>query len=140
MIKLLTENDDISDISLAEILSYCSLNTIQHSNLLVQLFAYPPLNIPSCLKDKIPSENMLNILNTLYAQVKGVIDEKFVDWVTLMIDCSYQHVLLAKIPGILELIIKMQEDIKSKCDYMDELNKINIKNQVMKSLQINTKK
>ncbi|KAF0766235.1 nucleolar protein 11 [Aphis craccivora] len=140
LIRLLMENNDISDTSLVEILSYCSLNTSKHSNLLSKLFAYPPLNKPSCLRRQLPFENMLIILNTLYSLMKEkLIEEKLVDWMTLLIDCSYQQLLLSNDPNVLELIIKIQKDINSKCDYLDSVNNINYTMRVIKSKNVNSK-
>lgn len=141
LIRLLIENNDISDTSLVEILSYCSLNVAKHSNLLLKLFAYPPLNKPSCLRRQLPFENMLIILNTLYSLMKEkLIEERLVDWMTLMIDCSYQQILLSNDPNVLELIIKVQEDINNKCDYVESVNKTNNKMRVIKSKNVNSKK
>lgn len=140
LIRLLMENNDISDTSLVEILSYCSLNTSKHSNLMSKLFAYPPLNKPSCLRRQLPFENMLIILNTLYSLMKEkLIEEKLVDWMTLLIDCSYQQLLLSNDPNVLELIIKIQKDINSKCDYLDSVNNINYTMRVIKSKNVNSK-
>lgn len=141
LIRLLIENNDISDTSLVEILSYCSLNVTKHSNLLLKLFAYPPLNKPSCLRRQLPFENMLTILNTLYSLMKEkLIEERLVDWMTLMIDCSFQQILLSNDPNVLELIIKIQKDINSKCDYVESV--YNTKNtlRVIKSKNVNSKK
>jgi len=141
LIRLLMENNDISDISLVEILSYCSLNITKHSNLLLKLFAYPPLNKPSCLRRHLPFENMLIILNTLYSLMKEkLIEERLVDWMTLMIDCSFQQILLSNDPKVLELIIKIQKDINSKCDHVESVYNINNKMRVMKSKNVNSKK
>ncbi|KAE9545327.1 hypothetical protein AGLY_000870 [Aphis glycines] len=141
LIRLLMENNDISDTSLVEILSYCSLNTSKHSNLLSKLFAYPPLNKPSCLRRQLPFENMLIILNTLYSLMKEkLIEERLVDWMTLLIDCSYQQLLLSNDPNVLELIVKIQKDINSKCDYLDSVNNMNYRMRVIKSKNVNCKK
>lgn len=141
LIRLLVENNDISDISLVEILSYCSLNTLEHSKLLLKVFAYPPLNKPTYLRGKIPFENMLNILNTLYSLLKEkLIEETLIDWMTLMIDCSYQQILLSNDPKVLEFIIKVQEDINSKCDYAEAVNTINNTMHIIKNKNINRKK
>lgn len=141
LIQLLMENNDINDTSLVEILSYCSLNTSKHSNLLSKLFAYPPLNKPSCLRHQLSFENMLIILNTLYSLMKEtLIEERLVDWMTLLIDCSYQQLLLSNDPNVLELIIKIQKDINSKCDYLDSVNNINYTMRVIKSKNVNSKK
>ncbi|XP_025207349.1 uncharacterized protein LOC112603134 [Melanaphis sacchari] len=141
LIRLLMENNDISDTSLVEILSYCSSNTAKHSNLLSKLFTYPPLNKPSCLRHQLPFENMLIILNTLYSLMKEkLIEERLVDWMTLMIDCSYQQLLLSNDPNVLELIIKVQNDINSKCDYLDSVNNINNTMRVIKNKNVNNKK
>jgi hypothetical protein len=141
LIRLLIDNNDISDTSLVEILSYCSNNTEKHSNLLSKLFAYPPLNKPSCLRRQLPFENMLIILNTLYSLMKEkLIEERLVDWMTLMIDCSYQQLLLSNDPNVLELIIKVQNDINSKCDYLESVNNINNTMRVIKSKNVNSKK
>lgn len=141
LIRLLIENNDISDTSLVEILSYCSLNVTKHSNLLLKLFAYPPLNKPSCLRRQLPFENMLIILNTLYSLMKEkLVEERLVDWMTLMIDCSFQQILLSNDPNVLELIIKVQKDINSKCDYVESVYNKNNTMCVMKSKNINSKK
>ncbi|CAI6346661.1 unnamed protein product [Macrosiphum euphorbiae] len=141
LIRLLVENNDISDTSLVEILSYCSLNITKHSSLLLKLFAYPPLNKPSCLRRQLPFENMLIILNTLYSLMKEkLIEERLVDWMTLMIDCSFQQILLSNDPKVLELIIKVQKDINSKCDYVESVYNTNNTMCVMKSKNINSKK
>jgi len=141
LIRLLMENNDISDTSLVEILSYCSLNISKHSNLLLKLFAYPPLNKPSCLRRQLPFENMLIILNNLYSLMKEkLIEERLVDWMTLLIDCSYQQLLLSNDPNVLELIIKIQKDINSKCDYLDSVNNKNYTMRVIKSKNVNSKK
>lgn len=141
LIKLLMENNDISDTSLVEILSYSSLNTVKHSMLLVKIFAYPPLNRPACLRDKLPFENMLNILNTLYSLMKDkLVEERLVDWMTLLIDCSYQQILQSNDPNVLEFVIKVQEDINCKCDYVGAVNNINSTMSVIKSKNVNRKK
>lgn len=140
LIKLLTENNDINDNSLVEILSYCSLNTIQHMNLLIKVFSYPPLNKPAYLRSQIPFENMLEILNILYSLLKKkLIEERLVDWMTIMIDCSYQQMLLSNDPNVLEFIIKVQEDINSKCDYVDAVKNINNTMQIIKNKTFNRK-
>lgn len=140
MIRLLTENNDVSDTSLVEILSYCSTNTTQHSKLLLKVFTYPPLNKPACLRGQIPFENMLNILNVLYSLLTEIlIEERLVDWMTLMIDCSYQQILLSNDPNVLEFIIKVQQDINSKCDYVDAVRNINNTLHVIKSKSVNRK-
>jgi len=140
LIRLLRESNDISDTSLVEILSYCSLNTVQHSDLLFKVFTYPPLNKPACLRGQIPFENMLNILNILYSLLKEkLIEERLVDWMTLMIDCSYQQILLSNDPNVLEFIIKIQEDINSKCDYVDAVRNINNTICIVKSKNVNRK-
>jgi len=140
LIRLLRESNDISDTSLVEILSYCSLNTVQHSDLLLKVFTYPPLNKPACLRGQIPFENMLKILNILYSLLKEkLIEERLVDWMTLMIDCSYQQILLSNDPNVLEFIIKIQEDINSKCDYVDAVRNINNTLCIVKSKNVNRK-
>lgn len=124
---LLMENNDITDNSLVEILSYCSLNTIKHSKLLLKVFSYPPLNKPACLRGQIPFENVLTILKNLYSLMKeNLVEERLVDWMTLLIDCSYQQILLSNDPNVLEFIMKVQEDINNKCEYVEAAN--NIKN------------
>lgn len=141
LIRLLTENNDISDISLVEILSYCSLSTTKHSKLLLKVFAYPPLNKPTCLRGQIPFENMLHILNNLYSLMKKtLIDERLIEWMTLLVDCSYQQILLSNDPNVLEFIMKVQEDVNSKCDYVQAVNTINNTMQVIKSRNVNRKK
>lgn len=140
LIRLLRESNDISDTSLVKILSYCSLNTVQHSDLLLKVFTYPPLNKPAYLRDQIPFENMLKILNILYSLLKEkLIEERLVDWMTLMIDCSYQQILLSNDPNVLEFIIKIQEDINSKCDYVDAVRNINNTICIVKSKNVNRK-
>lgn len=135
------ENNDINNTSLVEILSYCSLNTEKHSNLLVKLFAYPPLNKPACLRGQIPFENMLAILSTLYSLMKeNLIVERLVDWMTLLIDCSYQQILLSNDPNVLEFIIKVKEDVNNKCDYVDAENNRNNTMHVIKNKNVNRKK
>ncbi|VVC44288.1 Hypothetical protein CINCED_3A023211 [Cinara cedri] len=141
LIQLLMENNDINDISLVEILSYCSLNTVKHSKLLVKLFAYPPLNKPARLRGQIPFENMLNLLSTLYSCMKEkLIEERLIDWMTLLIDCSYQQILLSNDPNVLEFIIKVKEDINNKCDYVDTVNNRNNTKHIIKSKNVNRKK
>lgn len=141
LIRLLIENNDISDTSLVEILLYCSLNTEEHSKLLLKLFAYPPLNKPICLRGKIPFDKMLNILNMLYSLLKEkMIEERLIDWMTLMIDCSYQEILLSNDHNVLEFIIKVQEDINNKCDYVEAVNNINNTMHVIKNKTINRNK
>lgn len=140
LIKLLKENNDVSDSSLVEILSYCSLNTKKHSNLLTKLFEYPPLNKPACLRGELPFENMLTILDTLYSLMKeNLIEERLVDWMTLLIDCSYQQILLSNDPNVLEFIIQVKEDINNKCEYVEAVNNINRTMQVVKNKNRNRK-
>lgn len=138
---LLMENNDIGDNSLVEILSYCSLNTIKHSKLLLKVFSYPPLNKPACLRGLIPFENVLKILNYLFSLMKeNLVEERLVDWMTLLIDCSYQQILLSNDPNVLEFIIKVQEDINNKCEYVEAVNNIKNTLQIVKSKNINRKK
>lgn len=140
IIRLLEDSNDINDTSLVEILSYCSSNVAQHSKLLLKIFAYPPLNKPVCLRGQISFENMLKILNTLYSLMKEkLIEERLVDWMTLMIDCSYQQILLSNDPNVLEFIIKVQEDIVSKCEYVKAVNNINSTIHVIKNKNANKK-
>lgn len=139
--KILIENNDITDYSLVEILSYCSLNTIKHSKLLLKVFSYPPLNKPSCLRGQIPFENILKILNNLYSLMKEkLIDERLVEWMTLLIDCSYQQILLSNDPNVLEFVVKVQKDINSKCEYVESVNNINNTIQIIKCNNANSKK
>lgn len=134
------ENNDISDTSLVEILSYCSLNTIKHSKLLFKVFSYPPLNKPACLRGQLSFENVLRILNNLYSFMKGkMVEERLVDWMTLLIDCSYQQILLSNDPNVLDFVIKVQEDINSKCEYVEAVNTIKNTLEVIKSKNINKK-
>lgn len=140
MIRLLDEKNDINDTSLVEILSYCSSNTVKHSKLLLRIFAYPPLNKPAYLRSKIPFENILNILNKLYSLMKdNLIEERLVDWMTLIIDCSYQQILLSNDPNVIEFIINVQEDINSKCDYVNAVNNIKNTMHVIKTKNSNRK-
>uniref|UniRef100_A0A2S2QS93 Nucleolar protein 11 n=1 Tax=Sipha flava TaxID=143950 RepID=A0A2S2QS93_9HEMI len=141
LINLLMENNDITDNSLVEIISYCSLNTVKHSMLLVKIFAYPPLNKPACLRDKLSFENMLKILNALYSLIKDkLIEERLVDWMILLIDCSYQQILQSNDHNVLEFLIKVQEEINSKCDYVEAINNINNTMHVVKNKNVNRKK
>lgn len=141
LIHLLKENNDISDHSLVEILSYCSLDIKKHSDLLFKVFSYPTLNKPACLRGQISFENMLKILNALYLFMKEkLIEERLVDWMTLMIDCSYQQILLSNDPKVLEFIIKVQEDINSKYDYVEAVNNINNTIHIIKNKDVNKKK
>lgn len=135
------ENNDVNNKSLVEILLYCSLNTVTHSNLLVKLFTYPPLNKPACLRGQIPFENMLDILSTLYTLMKEkLIEERLIDWMTLLIDCSYQQILLSNDPNVLEFIIKVKEDVNNKCEYVDTVNNRNNTVHIIKNKNVNRKK
>lgn len=131
------EDNDISDTSLVEILSYCSINTAKHSKLLLKVFSYPPLNKPVCLRGQIPFENMLKILKILYSLLKeSLIEERLVDWMILMIDCSYQQILLSNDPNVFEFITKVQQDINNKCDYVEAVNIVSNTIQVIKSKNV----
>lgn len=68
-----------------------------------------------------------------------LIEERFIDWMTLMIDCSYQQILLSNDPNVLEFIIKVKEDINNKCEYVEAVNNINCTMQVIKNKNINRK-
>jgi len=68
------------------------------------------------------------------------IEERLVDWMTLMIDCSYQQILLYNDPTVFELIVKIQTDINNKCDYVESVNNKNNIIQVTKSKNVNSKK
>lgn len=131
------EDNDISDTSLVEILSYCSLNTAKHSKLLLKFFSYPPLNKPPCLRGQLPFENMMKILEILYSLFKKQqIEERLVDWMTLMIDCLYQQILLSNDPNVLEFITKVQEYVNNMCDYVKAVNIVSNTMEFIKSKNI----
>lgn len=131
----MTENNDISDLSLVEIMSYCSLNTEQHSKLLLKVFMYSPLYKPAILQDKIPFEKMLNVLNVLYLLLKEKpVEEKLIDWMIVIIDCLYKELLLSNDPNVLEFIIKVRKDINNKCDYVEAVSNINNTIHTIKSI------
>lgn len=71
---------------------------------------------------------------------ENLTEERLVDWMILLIDCSYQQILLSNDPKVLELIIKVQKDINSKCDYVEAVNNINNTMLVVKSKNVNSKK
>ncbi|XP_050434393.1 nucleolar protein 11 [Adelges cooleyi] len=126
LIRLLKEQSDISDNSLVEILLYCSLIPKKHTDLLLKVFSYPPLNRPSCLRTRMPFENMLNVLKTTHSFMKKeLVEDRLIDWTTLMIDCSYQQILLSNDPNVLEFITQLQDDVNCKCDYAEAVNNIN---------------
>ncbi|XP_050519943.1 nucleolar protein 11 [Daktulosphaira vitifoliae] len=140
LIHILEENNDISDNSIVEILLYCSSNPEKHSKLLLKVFAYPPLNKPLSLRGQIPFENILNLLKILHSLIKKkVIEERLIDWITLIIDCSYQQILLSNDPNVLELIIELQKDVTHKCDYAEALKNVNNTLAVIHNNSVNRK-
>lgn len=135
------DNNDISDNSLVQILSYCSFNTKKHTNLLLKVFDYPTLSKPASLRGQISFENMLKILNALYSFMKEkLVEERLIDWMTLMIDCSFQQMLLSNDPKVLEFIVKVQEDVNNKYNYVEAINNINSTLSVIKNKDVNRKK
>lgn len=108
------EVNDISDTSLVEILSYCSLDTIKHSKLLLKVFSHPPLNKPACLRDQIPLENTKTILNILYSLLKeSPLEARLVDWMASIIEGSYEQLLTSHDSQVRELLNKVEEHMNN---------------------------